>query len=82
MIDIIKAKDRHFSDFGWLKTYWFFSFSDYFDPHNIQFGALRVLNDDVVDPGTGFPTHPHKEMEIGSDTPPPASGDVMLHFLW
>ena len=64
MIDIIKAKDRHFSDFGWLKTYWLFSFSDYFDPHNIQFGALRVFNDDVVDPGTGFPTHPHKEMEI------------------
>jgi redox-sensitive bicupin YhaK (pirin superfamily) len=64
MIDIIKANDRHFSDFGWLKTYWLFSFSNYFDPHNIQFGALRVFNDDVVQPGTGFPTHPHKEMEI------------------
>jgi hypothetical protein len=64
MIDIIKANDRHFSDFRWLKTYWLFSFSDYFDPHNIQFGALRVFNDDVVEPGTGFPTHPHKEMEI------------------
>jgi hypothetical protein len=64
MIEIIKANDRHFSDFGWLKTYWLFSFSDYFDPHNIQFGALRVFNDDVVEPGTGFPTHPHKEMEI------------------
>ena len=37
---------------------------NYFDPHNIQFGALRVFNDDVVQPGTGFPTHPHKEMEI------------------
>jgi len=64
MIDIIKASDRHFSDYGWLKTYWLFSFSDYFDPHNIQFGALRVFNDDVVQSGTGFPTHPHKEMEI------------------
>ncbi len=64
MIDIIKADSRHFSDFGWLKTYWLFSFSSYFDPHNIQFGALRVFNDDVVDPGTGFPTHPHEEMEI------------------
>ena len=64
MIDIIKADRRHFSDFHWLKTYWLFSFSDYFDPHNIQFGALRVFNDDVVEPGKGFPTHPHNEMEI------------------
>ena len=64
MIDIIKADQRHFSDFGWLKTFWLFSFSDHFDPHNIQFGALRVFNDDVVEPGKGFPTHPHNEMEI------------------
>ena len=64
MIEVIKAKDRHFTDFGWLQTYWLFSFSSYFDPHNIQFGALRVFNDDVVQPGTGFPTHPHEEMEI------------------
>lgn len=64
MIEIIKADRRHFSDFGWLQTYWLFSFSNYFDPHNIQFGALRVFNDDVVAPGTGFPTHPHEEMEI------------------
>lgn len=64
MIDIIKAKDRNFNDFEWLQTYWLFSFSSYFDPHNIQFGALRVFNDDVVQAGTGFPTHPHEEMEI------------------
>jgi redox-sensitive bicupin YhaK (pirin superfamily) len=64
MIDIIKAKDRHFNDFQWLQTYWLFSFSSYFDPHNIQFGALRVFNDDIVQPGSGFPTHPHEEMEI------------------
>jgi redox-sensitive bicupin YhaK (pirin superfamily) len=64
MIDIIRAEERHFSDFGWLKTFWLFSFSSYFDPHNIQFGALRVFNDDIVEPGTGFPTHPHEEMEI------------------
>jgi len=64
MITIVKAADRHFSDFGWLKTYWLFSFSSYFDPANIQFGALRVFNDDVVQSGTGFPTHPHEEMEI------------------
>jgi len=64
MINIVHASQRHFSDFGWLKTYWLFSFSDYFDPENIQFGALRVFNDDIVAPGTGFPTHPHREMEI------------------
>ncbi len=64
MIEVIKATKRHFTDFGWLQTYWLFSFSDYFDPHNIQFGALRVFNDDVVQPGRGFPTHPHEEMEI------------------
>ncbi len=64
MIKIIPAAKRHFSDFGWLKTYWLFSFSNYYDPTNIQFGALRVFNDDVVEPKTGFPTHPHEEMEI------------------
>lgn len=64
MVKIIPASRRHFSDFGWLKTYWLFSFSDYYDPDNIQFGALRVFNDDVVEPGMGFPTHPHEEMEI------------------
>lgn len=64
MNQIIRADKRHFSDFGWLKTYWLFSFSSYYDPNNIQFGALRVFNDDVVEPGMGFPTHPHEEMEI------------------
>ena len=64
MIHVIRADDRHFTDFGWLKTYWLFSFSEYYDPVNIQFGALRVFNDDVVAPHTGFGTHPHQEMEI------------------
>jgi redox-sensitive bicupin YhaK (pirin superfamily) len=64
MIALIDSSQRHFSDFDWLKTYWLFSFADYYDPTNIQFGALRVYNDDVVEPGNGFPTHPHKEMEI------------------
>ncbi len=61
---IIRAKDRHFSDQGWLKTYWLFSFSDYYDPENLSHGALRVFNDDIVEAGQGFPTHAHKEMEI------------------
>ena len=64
MIHVIRADERHFTDFGWLKTYWLFSFSEYYDPANIQFGALRVFNDDVVAPHTGFGTHPHQEMEI------------------
>jgi redox-sensitive bicupin YhaK (pirin superfamily) len=64
MIRTIRADERHFSDFGWLKTYWLFSFDFYHDPNNVQFGSLRVFNDDVVKQGGGFPTHHHKEMEI------------------
>jgi len=64
MIQTIRADERHFSDFGWLKTYWLFSFDNYYDPSNMQFGALRVFNDDVVKGNSGFPTHPHREMEI------------------
>ncbi len=57
-MEIIKAADRHFSDFGWLQTYWLFSFSNFYDPQNIQLGALRVFNDDIVEPDGGFATHP------------------------
>ncbi|HPR64103.1 MAG TPA: pirin family protein [Thermoanaerobaculia bacterium] len=64
MIHHVPAEQRHFNDFEWLKTYWLFSFSDYRDPDNNRFGPLRVFNDDIVEPGTGFPTHPHREMEI------------------
>ncbi len=63
---VVSADERHFTDFGWLKTYWLFSFSDYFDPDNLNWGALRVFNDDVVLAQKGFPTHPHREMEIVS----------------
>jgi len=61
---IIPANQRHFTDMGWLKTYWLFSFSNYYDPANMGHGKLRVFNDDVVRTATGFPTHPHEEMEI------------------
>ncbi|MBD3406633.1 MAG: pirin family protein [Candidatus Lokiarchaeota archaeon] len=64
MFKIIKADKRHFADFGWLRTYWLFSFAHYYDPDNIRFGPLRVFNDDLVAPNTGFPTHSHKNMEI------------------
>jgi redox-sensitive bicupin YhaK (pirin superfamily) len=61
---IQRAKDRAFFDFGWLKTHHSFSFADYFDPENLNWGALRVFNDDTVEPGQGFGTHPHRDMEI------------------
>lgn len=64
MIKTIRADERYFSDFGWLQTYWLFSFDSYYDPSNVQFGSLRVFNDDVVKQKSGFPTHPHREMEI------------------
>ena len=51
-------------DFGWLKTNYHFSFANYYNPENIEFGVLRVLNDDIIAPHTGFDTHPHKDMEI------------------
>ncbi len=64
MIQIIPAQDRHYSDLGWLKTYWLFSFGSYYDPANIHHGRLRVFNDDIVLPHSGFDLHPHDEMEI------------------
>jgi quercetin 2,3-dioxygenase len=59
-----RSKDRACFDHGWLKTCHSFSFAEYYDPQNLNWGALRVLNDDVVAPGEGFPTHPHRDMEI------------------
>jgi redox-sensitive bicupin YhaK (pirin superfamily) len=64
MMKIIKSNQRHFADHGWLATNWHFSFSDYYDPQNMNWSALRVFNDDTVQPGQGFPRHPHKDMEI------------------
>ncbi len=66
MLQIIKAKDRNFRDIGWLQTYWLFSFSDYYDPANLNHGRLRVFNDDIVQPRSGISIHPHEEMEIVS----------------
>lgn len=61
---IHKADSRGHFDYGWLKTYHTFSFSNYHDPKRVNFGMLRVLNDDTIEGGQGFGTHPHNDMEI------------------
>jgi redox-sensitive bicupin YhaK (pirin superfamily) len=64
MIQHIKAQARYHHQTDWLSTYWHFSFDHYWDPANVSFGALRVFNDDVIQPATGFPPHGHRDMEI------------------
>ena len=64
MINVIPSAQRHHTDAGWLSTYWHFSFSDYYDPNNMNWGDLRVFNDDVIRGGGGFDMHPHRDMEI------------------
>jgi len=61
---IHKAETRGFANHGWLQANHSFSFANFFDKNRIQFGALRVLNDDVIAPKMGFGTHPHNNMEI------------------
>jgi redox-sensitive bicupin YhaK (pirin superfamily) len=61
---IIRANDRFHIESDWLSAYWLFSFDRYYDPNNMTFGPLRVFNHDTVAGGGGFPTHPHREMEI------------------
>lgn len=70
---IHKAETRGKADFGWLNSHHTFSFGHYFDPGRVHFGALRVLNDDIVSQGMGFGTHPHDNMEIISI---PLEGDL------
>lgn len=68
-----KADTRGFADHGWLKSYHSFSFANHYDPERMNFGALRVLNDDQVASGMGFGKHPHRDMEIISI---PLEGDL------
>jgi len=64
MHELRRASDRGYADHGWLKSFHSFSFADYFDPEHVDFGPLRVINEDRVRPGAGFGTHSHRDMEI------------------
>ncbi len=63
-MQIIRANERFHLESDWLSAYWLFSFDRYYDPNNLNFGPLRVFNHDTIAGGGGFPTHPHREMEI------------------
>ena len=73
----IRRKDEHYRmRAGWLDARWHFSFSQYYDPQNLAFGPLRVFNDDLIDGESGFPLHPHRDMEIVTLV----QGGVLTHY--
>ncbi|MVX63145.1 pirin family protein [Clostridium chromiireducens] len=64
MLRKIDSRNMGSSNLGWLKSKFHFSFAEYYNPSNIKFGVLRVINDDLIESNTGFDTHPHRDMEI------------------
>lgn len=64
MLRKIESKNMGSSNLGWLRSKFHFSFAEYYNPYNMGFGVLRVINDDLINAETGFDTHPHRDMEI------------------